>query len=192
MASYIDVAAPSIISGVWDKKDTICRLMEEGIQVDVQIEIHSDPSPPNLSLPTPPTHAIINTRSSCYRSCVSDSPARNSVASLPPSYSSVVDNSFNDDLYTEEEPLTLAQMLFKYGFLFFPFWIAGAYILCSPLRPTPEWESGKTEAEKVQQLAVLRKTELKWARRCLLGIFAMTTLIFLSIPIIKYGILRTL
>ncbi|KAF8591915.1 hypothetical protein K439DRAFT_1274037, partial [Ramaria rubella] len=76
-------------------------------------------------------------------------------------------------VYAVREPPTLARMLFIYGFLFFPFWLAGIYILASPLLPTPDWESGKSEFEKAQLLLILRETEKKWARRCL---YAMCTL----------------
>jgi hypothetical protein len=74
--------------------------------------------------------------------------------------------------------------------VFFPFWLAGIYILCSPLLPTPDWEAGKTEEEKAQQLQLLRKTELKWAHRCLCATFGLLVTIFLLVVIIKFGIMR--
>ena len=43
----------------------------------------------------------------------------------------------------------------------------GIAILLSPLKPTPEWEMGKTREERIALLTRLRNEELKWARRCL-------------------------
>ncbi|KAF8235777.1 hypothetical protein L208DRAFT_1255076 [Tricholoma matsutake] len=74
------------------------------------------------------------------------------------------------------ETVTLAKYLFKFGFLFPPFWIIGALILLSPLRapsaptdPDTEtaWLPEKTEAEREQIIAQMRKVEIKWAKRCL-------------------------
>lgn len=82
-------------------------------------------------------------------------------AAKPPSYTAVA------------EPPTLAMYLFRYGFLFPFFWLAGAFILVNPLQlPTADenWEPGKTEEEKAALLDLLRKTELKWARRCLAAV----------------------
>ncbi|THU99189.1 hypothetical protein K435DRAFT_752097 [Dendrothele bispora CBS 962.96] len=80
-------------------------------------------------------------------------------------------------VYTKkDEPITLAMYLFKFGFLFPPFWILGAFILLSPLR-APEaasdesrpasWLPEKTEAERQAIIDHMRKAELKWAWRCL-------------------------
>lgn len=50
------------------------------------------------------------------------------------------------------------------------FWAAGAFILVSPLRAPEDWELEKTEAERQELIAVMRRTEMKWARRCLLAL----------------------
>jgi len=97
-----------------------------------------------------------------------------------------------EGVYAVEETPTLARMLFKYGFFFFPFWLAGIYILCSPLRSTPDWEAGKTEAEKAQQLRLLREIELKWARRCLYAMMALVFTVLLLVVIIKFGIMANI
>ncbi|RDB16345.1 hypothetical protein Hypma_003052 [Hypsizygus marmoreus] len=74
------------------------------------------------------------------------------------------------------EPVTLAMYLFKFGFLFPPFWILGAIILLSPLREpepssaTSEWMPEKTEGERQMLIAEMRKVEVKWAKRCLLAL----------------------
>lgn len=90
------------------------------------------------------------------------------------------------------EPVTLAKYLFNYGFseimlalevgqsltiflpvVFFPFWLAGAVILWSPLKHTEDWEIGKPAEERTRLLRLHRTTELKWARRCLWAMLIM-------------------
>ncbi|KAK7446342.1 hypothetical protein VKT23_014548 [Stygiomarasmius scandens] len=90
-------------------------------------------------------------------------------------------------VYTKkDEPITLAMYLFKFGFLFPPFWILGAFILLSPLRaPDADtsddslpaaWLSEKTEAERQAIIDHMRKAELKWAWRCLWALLIITLL----------------
>lgn len=81
------------------------------------------------------------------------------------------------------EPVTLAMYLFKFGFLFPPFWIFGAFILFSPLREppassdsVPAWMPEKTEAERQQIIVEMRKVELKWARRSLYAFLIIVVL----------------
>ncbi|TFK75034.1 hypothetical protein BDN72DRAFT_886129 [Pluteus cervinus] len=86
----------------------------------------------------------------------------------------------------KSEPVTLARYLFKFGFLFPLFWILGAIILISPLSAPDSsdavlsWLPEKTDAERQQIIKDVRKTELKWAKRCLLALIA---LIFLAAAI---------
>ncbi|KAF8181793.1 hypothetical protein BJ912DRAFT_979133 [Pholiota molesta] len=95
------------------------------------------------------------------------------------------------------EPLTLAMYLFKFGFLFPPFWIFGAFILFSPLRepPTaadaaaPAWMPEKTEEERQAIIATLREVEVKWARRCVCAL-AIFTLLAVGGALTAWGILR--
>ena len=64
----------------------------------------------------------------------------------------------------------------------------GPIILLSELRPTPDWESGKTEDEKVRLLAAMRTTEVKWAKRCtyaLLTLITIITIIVVSVVVAK-------
>ncbi|KAK1216677.1 hypothetical protein PQX77_020690 [Marasmius sp. AFHP31] len=92
-----------------------------------------------------------------------------------------------------QEPITLAKCLFKFGFLFPPFWILGAIILFTPLRApdadsstaadpfSPDacsWLPEKTESERAAIISRLRKAELVWAWRCL---FALLVLICVAI-----------
>jgi hypothetical protein len=116
------------------------------------------------------------------------------------------------------EPVTLAMYLFKFGFckfffsfcnittilisllgivVFPPFWISGAFILLSPLREppatsdsVPTWMPEKTESERQQIIAEMRKVELKWARRSL---FALLITIFLAIAagVTAWALMRT-
>ncbi|KAH9936904.1 hypothetical protein B0H21DRAFT_698962 [Amylocystis lapponica] len=66
------------------------------------------------------------------------------------------------------EPATLAKRLFFLGFLFFPFWIAGALVLFLPLEATPDEEAGKCDDdERDHTLCARRAAEIKWAERCL-------------------------
>ena len=47
------------------------------------------------------------------------------------------------------------------------FWVAGAFILLSPLRAPEDWESAKPEIERQELIESMRRTEIKWAKRCL-------------------------
>ncbi|TYJ55217.1 hypothetical protein B9479_004047 [Cryptococcus floricola] len=71
--------------------------------------------------------------------------------------------------YEEEstmEPKTLAKTLWKYGFICPLLWLIGMSIMWIPLRPVED----EVDAEKAQKLeemiVILRKTELKYAKRC--------------------------
>ncbi|KAG0696469.1 hypothetical protein DFH29DRAFT_857948 [Suillus ampliporus] len=81
----------------------------------------------------------------------------------------------------DDEPITLARYLFVYGFFFPVFWIVGVAIIFSPLRPAPEWETGKSEEERQRLLAEMRVAELKWAKRCLYAIVALLVLIIVLV-----------
>ncbi|KAG7094233.1 hypothetical protein E1B28_007839 [Marasmius oreades] len=93
--------------------------------------------------------------------------------------------------YTKSsETVTLAKYLFKFGFLFPPFWIMGALIILTPLRapdadiddPTSPhaWLPEKTEAERATILSHLRKAELKWAWRCLFALLILVVLVAIA------------
>ena len=58
------------------------------------------------------------------------------------------------------------------------FWLAGSLILLSPLRAPEDWESSKPEYERQELIESMRRTEIKWARRCLgaLIIFSLITI----------------
>ncbi|KAI6142618.1 hypothetical protein BKA82DRAFT_1003365 [Pisolithus tinctorius] len=64
------------------------------------------------------------------------------------------------------EPATLAMYLFKFGFLFPPFWILGAMILLSPLHAPAEFEPTKPEAARQELICMMRVAEIRWAKRC--------------------------
>ncbi|KAF9466464.1 hypothetical protein BDZ94DRAFT_1157674 [Collybia nuda] len=103
-----------------------------------------------------------------------------------------------DDLppYTRNapEPTTLAMYLFKFGFLFPPFWIMGAIILMSPLRApdsseTVAWMPEKTESERQQIIAQMRKVEVKWAYRCVWALVILIILVSAAV-IAAWAIIR--
>ncbi|KAL6306014.1 hypothetical protein BKA93DRAFT_730140 [Sparassis latifolia] len=87
---------------------------------------------------------------------------------------------------TDEQP-TLAQYLFLYGFLFPVFWLAGAFILISPLRAPDDWETTKTEAERLELIQAMRRTEVRWAKRCLLALTVLAVLILIIVLAVVFG-----
>ena len=58
------------------------------------------------------------------------------------------------------------------------FWVAGAFILLSPLRAPEDWESAKPEIERQELIESMRRTEIKWAKRCLYAL--LTLLVFVA------------
>ncbi|KJA18949.1 hypothetical protein HYPSUDRAFT_144360 [Hypholoma sublateritium FD-334 SS-4] len=130
-----------------------------------------------------------------------DASRRQSLADVPPPYAE--DAGIPLPAYTRvaPEPATLAMFLFKFGFLFPPFWIFGAFILMSPLRepasaPAAEgeeavevWMPEKTPAERAALIATLRAVEVKWARRCLVAA-AVFVLLAAAAGLVAWGVLR--
>jgi hypothetical protein len=92
------------------------------------------------------------------------------VAQPPPPYTP----DFPAPKYSE--PRTFAQDLFYFGFIFPLFWVVGALIMCISLKPVPEEICGKSLEEQAAQLEIVRKVELKWARRSL---YAFCSFLFL-------------
>lgn len=86
-------------------------------------------------------------------------------ATEPPAYNS-----------TPAEPVTLAMYLFKFGFLFPPFWLLAAIILLSPLTAPADFEPTKSDAERQELVQIMRDAEVKWAKRS-----AWALLIFLVV-----------
>ena len=129
--------------------------------------------------------------------------SRDSQAFLPP-YSTHSDSEVLPAYpgHPRDEPATLARYMFIYGFCMCPsfgcvlhlphivfsvfplFWLMGVAILLSPLKPTPEWEMGKTREEQTALLSRMRTEELKWAKRCLwatLTLFAVLAAVAVTI-----------
>lgn len=79
--------------------------------------------------------------------------------------------AYNEALTTE--PITLAQHLFKFGFLFPPLWLLGLIILFSPITTPSDFYAQKPEPERAELARVMRRAEVKWAKRCAwaLGVF---------------------
>ena len=54
------------------------------------------------------------------------------------------------------------------------FWVAGALILLSPLSAPPDWELSKSEIEREELILSMRRTEVKWARRCVVALLVFS------------------
>ncbi|KAI6145733.1 hypothetical protein EDD17DRAFT_1495438 [Pisolithus thermaeus] len=89
------------------------------------------------------------------------------------------------------EPPTLAMYLFKFGFLFPPFWILGAIILLSPLHAPAEFEPAKPEAERQELIGMIRETEIRWAKRCawslLILVLVLAMMAGIVVAVVKSG-----
>ncbi|KAH9851686.1 hypothetical protein C2E23DRAFT_757878 [Lenzites betulinus] len=109
---------------------------------------------------------------------VEDAPPSYEMSIEPPAYSAVSDQP------------TLAMYLFKYGFLFPLFWVAGAFILLSPLQAPADWETTKPEYEREEMIASMRRAELKWARRCLYAL-GLGTLLLVAVVVIAVFTMRS-
>ncbi|KAJ3995849.1 hypothetical protein F5050DRAFT_1572731 [Lentinula boryana] len=102
----------------------------------------------------------------------------------PPAYSSSGSN----------EPITLAMYLFKFGFLFPPFWIIGALILLSPLRqpestPSSVWLPEKTDSEREEIIQKMRQAEVRWAKRCLVALCILVAFVIVG-ALAAWAVLR--
>ncbi|KAG8919285.1 hypothetical protein FRC00_011543, partial [Tulasnella sp. 408] len=64
-----------------------------------------------------------------------------------------------------------------------PFWIIGIAIFFVRMEPTPEAECGKTAAEQADEIALLRKAELKWSKRCAYALLSLIALVGLIVLI---------
>ncbi|KAH9933244.1 uncharacterized protein BXZ73DRAFT_89857 [Epithele typhae] len=105
----------------------------------------------------------------------------------PPSY----EESLAPPAYTQvsDQP-TLAMYLFKFGFLFPLFWVAGAFILLSPLNAPEGWEPSKPEHERQEIIESMRRTEVRWAKRCLYALLVFGVLI-VAVGLSAFLILRS-
>jgi len=85
----------------------------------------------------------------------------------------------------DEEPKTLARLLFLYGFLMPLFWLFGASIIFLQLKYVPDAnatvEDPRTEEERTADLAVIRRAELRWAWR---SVYAIVVLVMLTAAIV--------
>lgn len=85
----------------------------------------------------------------------------------------------------DDKPNLLAKFLFKYGFVFPPFWFLSILILFIPLTPLSTWELDKSPAERATLSRHFRDTERMWIHRslCAAGVFsilmALTVAIFM-------------
>ena len=70
------------------------------------------------------------------------------------------------------------------------FWLAGSLILLSPLRAPEDWESSKPEYERQELIESMRRTEIKWARRCL-GALIIFSLITIAVVLGVFLVMRS-
>ncbi|KAH9926793.1 uncharacterized protein B0H18DRAFT_1118851 [Fomitopsis serialis] len=104
-----------------------------------------------------------------------DAPPPYSCSSAPPAYTRYA-----------EHP-TLAMYLFKFGFLFPLFWIAGALILIFPSAP-PRTGSSRRRSRAGELIENMRGTEIKWAKRCLI---ALSVLILVVLTVVLAAVFLT-
>lgn len=109
----------------------------------------------------------------------SDSDVKSGILDLDiPSGHTIICHPTEPGIYAIARPNTLARLLFLFGFckcnllqshknilhlcpVFPAFWILGAIILLMPLRPTPDWEVGKSPIQVEWSCEVIRRVELK-------------------------------
>ncbi|KAF8896865.1 hypothetical protein CPB84DRAFT_1731520 [Gymnopilus junonius] len=122
---------------------------------------------------------------------------RQSAADVLPPYAEEAEIPLPGYTLHAPEPMTLAMYLFRFGFLFPPFWLFGAFILCSPLREprntsedTPTWMPEKTEEERQKIIATIREAELKWAKRCLWALVIFAVLVAVGV-LAAWAVLRS-
>ncbi|OSD08189.1 hypothetical protein PYCCODRAFT_1358373 [Trametes coccinea BRFM310] len=120
------------------------------------------------------TLSLTGTRDSRHDDVRASTLADAEVESLPPPY----EHSIAPPAYSSvsDQP-TLAMYLFKFGFLFPLFWLAGAFILLSPLQAPADWETSKPEYERQEIIESMRRTEVKWAKRCLVALLITILLV---------------
>ena len=57
-------------------------------------------------------------------------------------------------------------------------------LLC-PLSPPENWEPFKNEAERAELIRLLRRTEIKWAKRCLV---ALSVVVVDAVALIAFSV----
>ncbi|ETW76147.1 hypothetical protein HETIRDRAFT_106724 [Heterobasidion irregulare TC 32-1] len=119
------------------------------------------------------------------------------IALPPPAYAYSLPNSCRNDTlvdareppsYTQQrisyEPVTLAQYMFKFGFIFPPLWFLSIFILIMPLTAPPDWELNKTIAERQALLDAMRNAERKWAWRSVTVASLLSAVIIIIVVIV--------
>lgn len=129
------------------------------------------------------------TRESRHDSYVAPSPI--SVAldgEVPPPYMNATEPpAYNS---TPAEPVTLAMYLYRFGFVFPPFWVIGAIILVSPLKAPADFEPTKSENERQELVQIMRDAEIKWAKRSAWALLILLVVIGIIVGTI-IGVLRS-
>ncbi|KAG1726407.1 hypothetical protein EDB19DRAFT_1752645 [Suillus lakei] len=184
----------SSVFGNWRKAST------SSVDIDIEAQILTLPAAPthtpqqndNITDPMDDFFGITRTRAT--RESRHDSyvvPSRTSVTldrEAPPPYADAAEPPAYSS--TPAEPVTLAMYLFKFGFLFPPFWVLGAIILLSPLKAPADFEPTKSEAERHELVRIMRDAEIKWAKRSAWALLILLVVIAIIAGAI-IGVLRS-
>lgn len=63
----------------------------------------------------------------------------------------------------------------------------GIVILSSELTPSPSWDIGKTEEQKVAHWTEMRKIEVKWAKRSVWALFTLILVITVIVVAVVFA-----
>jgi len=180
-SNNVDIEAQNTLSATTTSPSVLIPVLTHEIRTPAQVTRPIDPMDDFFG------YTLTSTRTHDSRH------DENNTEVLPP----YVEESNLPEYTPYAEPVTLAMYLFKFGFLFPPFWIFGAFILFSPLREPPAtsdsipaWMPEKTEAERQQIIAEMRKVELKWARRSLYA-FLITIVLAIVAGVTSWALLRS-
>nr|XP_031859537.1 uncharacterized protein CI109_004999 [Kwoniella shandongensis]KAA5526609.1 hypothetical protein CI109_004999 [Kwoniella shandongensis] len=97
--------------------------------------------------------------------------------------------TFSEDLpryaeQTQTEPKTLAKALWKWGFLCPLFWIVGVMIMFIPLKAELPEEDPEKAQKLEEMITVLRKTEMKYAKRSMYSLVGFVALIAIIVIVV--------
>ncbi|EIN04845.1 hypothetical protein PUNSTDRAFT_55205 [Punctularia strigosozonata HHB-11173 SS5] len=198
--SAFTCSSSQIIHGYWTKSKTQEQIRDN----DVLVTAVREASAPEATLASPaPAHVTSSARSHPQDQELDGTDAvddffgftrttrprpLSSTSDLPPPYPTQGDLPAYS-IEEQHEPVTLAMHLFKYGFLFPPFWIIGTIVLFCSLNAPADWHSEKTDLERQQLLTDIRVAERRWAKRCAYALIALTFFVIIAV-IIALAVLK--
>ncbi|KAH9943520.1 hypothetical protein B0H21DRAFT_709970 [Amylocystis lapponica] len=181
------MSSSAFVFGRWTQPNVSERDLE------AQVVVGSYEQLPSTALPLPPSARAHVPRAHSSDGGDGTDPLDDFFGILDSRHDAAVTPVHDDDLppysYASEPPAyddvaehpTFAMYLFKLGFLFPLFWLAGTVILMSPLHAPEGWEPHKTEGERQELLERMRRTEVKWAKRCLIALSTLTFAVLLVV-----------